>query len=114
MAEIDPTRTSGGIACCSGEVDFSPYQSTRLSRYDAASWALGASMRRREFITVLAGAAVSPLTARAQQAMPLVGYLNSGAATPMAGLVKAFHEGLSQAGYVENRNVAIEYRWSEG
>jgi putative tryptophan/tyrosine transport system substrate-binding protein len=71
-------------------------------------------MRRRDVIFALAGAAAWPLAARAQQAMPLVGYLNSGAPKPMAPLVSAFHEGLSQAGYVEGRNVAIEYRWSEG
>jgi putative ABC transport system substrate-binding protein len=71
-------------------------------------------MRRRELILALGGAAAWPLPARAQQAMPLVGYLNSGAPKPMAPLVSAFHEGLSQAGYVEGRNVAIEYRWSEG
>jgi putative tryptophan/tyrosine transport system substrate-binding protein len=70
-------------------------------------------MRRREFIFSLAAAAW-PRAARAQPAMPLVGYLNSGAAKPMAPLVSAFHEGLRQAGYVEGRNVAIEYRWSEG
>src|SRR5262249_41622845 len=74
----------------------------------------GDRMRRREFILALGAAAALPLAVRAQPAMPLVGYLNSGAAVPMAGLVKAFHEGLSQAGYVEGRNVAIEYRWSEG
>src|SRR5215831_10229441 len=67
----------------------------------------GDRMRRREFILALGAAAALPLAVRAQPAMPLVGYLNSGAAVPMAGLVKAFHEGLSQAGYVEGRNVAV-------
>jgi putative tryptophan/tyrosine transport system substrate-binding protein len=71
-------------------------------------------VRRREFILGLAGAAAWPRAACAQSAMPLVGYLNSGAAKPMAGLVSAFREGLSEAGYVEGRNVAIEYRWAEG
>jgi putative tryptophan/tyrosine transport system substrate-binding protein len=71
-------------------------------------------MRRRDVMFVLASAAAWPLATRAQPAMPLLGYLNSGAATPMASLVKAFHEGLKEAGYVEGRNVAIEYRWSEG
>src|SRR5215475_11695729 len=71
-------------------------------------------MRRREFILTLGGASAWPLAARGQQPLPIVGYINSGAPGPMAPLVSAFHEGLSQAGYVEGRNVAVEYRWSEG
>jgi putative ABC transport system substrate-binding protein len=55
-----------------------------------------------------------PPAARGQQPLPIVGYINNGAPGPMAPLVSAFHEGLSQAGYVEGRNVAVEYRWSEG
>src|SRR5437764_1100473 len=71
-------------------------------------------MKRRDFITLIGGAASLPLAARAQQSMPVIGFLDSGTRAGMDGNLAAFHRGLAEMDFTEGRNLAVEYRWAQG
>ena len=72
-------------------------------------------MRRREFMTLLCGAAAWPMAARAQQAAsPVVGFMSSRSPADSASVVAAFRNGLADGGFIEGRNVVIEFRWARG
>src|SRR4051812_30183661 len=71
-------------------------------------------MQRRTFLGLLGGTAVMPFATHAQHAMPVIGFLHSADAKSFAPMLAAFHQGLSEGGYADGRNLTIEYRWAEG
>jgi putative tryptophan/tyrosine transport system substrate-binding protein len=72
------------------------------------------TIRRREFMTLLGGAATWPVAARAQQTLPVIGYLSTRSANDSVKPLAAFRQGLKEADYIEGRNAAIEFRWADG
>jgi putative ABC transport system substrate-binding protein len=72
------------------------------------------TLRRRDFVRLVGGTLLMPFAARAQQAMPVVGYLGAESPLRFASRLKAFRDGLERIGFIEGRNVTIEYRWAEG
>src|SRR6476620_12170645 len=117
---IDPFRTLIGRGVLGPMLALSHSPSCRkvLGFNRREAFPPGGSMRRREFITLLGGAASLPLAAQALQPMPVIGYLGGGFLSTVRGIggqhsVDAFESGLREMGFVVSQNLAIEYRWAE-
>src|ERR1700688_4081699 len=110
-------RLTGPSADPAGTTVPAPFQKVGLNGYDGSFWPLGTSMRRREFITLLGGAATWPLSARAQQPerMRRIGAF-AGIDDDAEGQARfaAFLQGLQQLGWTDGRNLRIDYRWGGG
>src|SRR5262245_219158 len=90
-----------------------PFQYPSLSRYDLVL-SIGVAMRRRDFITLLGSVAVwRPLTAGAQSAMSVVGLLGSSSSDKSVHMTLALRAGLNESGFIDGKDVAIEYRWAQ-
>ena len=95
-------------------VVYKPLSRSQVEPVRCFSVKLGAGMRRREFIIGLGVMTALPSLARAQQVMPTIGLLSSTSAAPYKPFIDAFFVGLKEKGYVQGKNVAIEYRWADG
>ena len=114
---FDPQRTSASISYCSREADFSPYQSTRSSRYDADVLSMRAG---NEAVGIYrscwwSGDGLAAGRHRAQQPpIPTIGFLSAVSEGSVEHQAATFRRGLNEAGFVVGKNVAIEYRWADG